>query len=160
LDPASGPADGGPAPTAVSIGAAKWWCLGIAATSLLNLAAAALSTSWNFGLGLSMTAVLGWVVGHGGGAIAVVAALPALALCALFVGAGLLGARRRGLVLAALVVYGADTLNLSFLRNWLGLAIHAWAMFELVKGYRAMRRLPDGQAAVDASTDGTPPVIT
>lgn len=118
------------------------WFYWIAGFSVVNSILVLTGAGFGFALGLGVTTILdGIAASFGGGAKAVAIALNILAagilvLFGYFANKGHAWAFIIGMVLLAL-----DTALTGLLRQWLSLALHAYALFCIFTAYRASRAL-------------------
>lgn len=126
-------------------GGAQWfyWVAALSlVTSLLSLG----GSKWGFAIGLGVTRFVDiWanaVALHVGGGAKIVA----LGINATIVGGfalcGYFAARRNGWVFAAGIgAYAFDALLFLYVRDWLGVAFHAFVLYSLFTGFRACLKL-------------------
>ena len=64
------------------------------------------------------------------------------AVAGLFIGMGILGRKRhRWIVIIGMILYALDGLIFLWLEAWMNLAFHAFALFGLWKGLKALNKL-------------------
>jgi hypothetical protein len=126
------------------------WFFWIAATTLVSQVTAILGSDVVFPLGFSLAPVLGGVVSAGGSDVGLTGLWLSLlgggVLVALPLSMGLLA--RRGLswpFVALSLPYALDALLLLAVGAWLGVGLHALALWFILRGYAARRQLLDLQ---------------
>ena len=132
------------------------WFFWIAALSAVNTASMLLNLQWTFIIGLSVTQVLyGFALGFseamGGGnvgtvfiAIAVVAGLMIAGLFVLF---GVFARKRHGWgFITGMALYALDAILPLVFKDYLSFAFHLIALFFILTGYRALRKLKAQEA--------------
>jgi len=127
------------------------WFYYIAGLSLINSVFALAGSGWSFLAGLAVTQLItGFAVAlnkQGGAVITVVAIVLNLIAAGIFFLLGAYGKKRHSWAfLVGMIGYGADTLLcilLGFLdaRLFFSAAFHAYALFNLYKGFKASREL-------------------
>jgi len=122
-------------------GAASWFYW-IAALSLINSIIVTAGGNWHFIIGMGVTTVVDEVAKQAGG-IGLVAGLVinvfVAAVCAAF---GVLGNRRQAWALwVGMALYTFDGLLLLLFQDWLSVAFHAYALFQIFKGVGAIKEL-------------------
>ena len=122
------------------------WFYWIAGLSIVNEVAAMMGSNWGFIFGLGVTQVLSAIAqaaaADGATSGAVVAWGLGLGACALFLLAGWL-ARRPSVAafVAGMALFALDTLIFVLAADWIGVAVHAFALYCLYTGLRAAREL-------------------
>ncbi len=126
------------------------WFYWIAALSVINSVVIHFNGQWGFAVGLGITQVfdaiamgVGQAGGSGAGMIATVIALGfdvfAAAVVALF---GFLAAREKGWAfIVGGALYAMDGLIFLVVQDWMGLGLHALALFFIANGFLALREL-------------------
>lgn len=122
------------------------WFYWVAAFSLVTSVSLLAGGGWGFVISLGATQVidalaLGLAEEVGPAALGLALALD-LTIIVAFALAGHFGARRSAWAFAAgMTAYALDTLIFVALRQWLGLAFHAFALYGMFSGYRACLKL-------------------
>lgn len=126
------------------------WFYWIAALSVINSVVIHFHGQWGFAVGLGITQVfdaiamgVGEAGGSGAGMVATVIALGfdvfAAAVVALF---GFLAAREKGWAfIVGGTLYAMDGLIFLIVQDWMGLGLHALALFFIANGFLALREL-------------------
>jgi hypothetical protein len=125
---------------------------------MANALAAVTKTDLRLILGMSVPDVISAISGGSGEltTAAIVAILSGSVLFAgIFLGLMKLGAAGRGWAfLVGMLIYGADTAVYALTKDWFAVAIHVWALFALMNGFKACLALRKAGAGAG---DATPP---
>ena len=138
------------------------WFIWIAGLSLVNTVLFLAGSQWNFFLGLAATQVadeFGKVVITGTTGTVLSLAVDVV-IAAIFVGLGLMS--RNGVLwsfIVGMVLIVLDALLLIRVQDWAAVAFHALALFFIVRGFQAARRL-GALRTTAALPAGTVPPIT
>lgn len=135
------------------IGRAANWLYWIAGLSIINTISALSGGKFGFFFGLGITQAIDGIGGnvHTSTGKAICLAADGLVF-AYFVAMGYFGRRNRWLFTAGFLAYALDSLICVFFQDWLGLALHAFALFAMVGGYKGFRELEHARQATLAST--------
>jgi len=125
------------------------WFFWIAGLSLINSVAYALGANFAFVIGLGITQVTDYLarefaaqVGSSGTLVRVIGFIFALVVAGIFAVFGLLGRKgSRVAVVIGMVLYALDAVLLVIAQDWLSVAFHAWGLFGIFTGLRAMGQL-------------------
>jgi len=121
------------------------WFYWIAGLSLVNSAIILFGGNWNFVVGLGLTQVVDTVAKQieGGGAVTAIAIVFDLLAAGVFVVFGLLARRMMTWpFILGMVLYALDGLLLLYFGDLMGVGFHAFALFQLFTGVRALRSMP------------------
>jgi hypothetical protein len=137
------------------------WFFWIAALSLINSGAYLFGATFTFVIGLGITQVVDAVItalaqqlGDESGMLRVIGLIIDICVAGAFALIGYAG--RKGVrwpVIVGMVIYALDAILMLVARDILGAAFHAWALFAIWTGLKAMRQLK----ALDKPA--APPVI-
>ena len=118
------------------------WFYWIAGLSLINSIAQLSGSGWRFIVGLGITQIVDYIA-HQAGTIGTVAALVIDVFAAsVFVLFGLFARKgQRWAFLVGMVLYGLDGLLLLVGPDFLGLAFHAFALYQIFRGLGALKLL-------------------
>jgi hypothetical protein len=124
------------------------WFYWIAALSLVTSVISLAGGTWGFFISLGVTQLIDGValafaaeMGWGFKVVAFVFDLVAVGLFALI---GYFANKRYGWVfLAGMIIYALDALVFILARHWLGLAFHAYALYSMYGGYKAIVALTE-----------------
>ncbi len=118
------------------------WFYWIAGLSLINSVAQLAGSNWRFIVGLGITQIVDYIASRAG-TIGTVAALVIDVFAAgVFVLFGLFARKRqRWAFLVGMVLYGLDGLLLLLGPDFLGLAFHAFALYQIFRGLSALKLL-------------------
>jgi hypothetical protein len=125
------------------------WFYWIGGLSLVNIAAGFLGRKFIFGLGITEYVDAMAQAGES-------TSVPLLALSAAislgFIGLGYMGRKgKEAFILAGLLIYAVDAGVLAMMKDWLGVAFHAFAGYSIFKGYQALKQILAGAAAAGES---------
>lgn len=148
-------------------GGAQWFYW-IAALSLLTSLLSLAGSKWGFATGLGVTRFVDiWansVALHVGGGAKLVALVVNATIVGGFALCGYFAARRRSWIFAAgMGIYALDALLFLYVRDWLGVAFHAFVLYCLLTGFRACLKLNAASGDVDApslTTDRAETAVT
>jgi hypothetical protein len=133
------------------------WFYWIAALSLLNSVVALLGTNFSLALGLGITLLFDAIGEDAGGTlryVMLVGDVVAIAIFALF--GYLANQRQTWAFIVGMGLYALDGLLLLYFRSWIGVAIHAFALFAMFGGVTASRKLNALEAQMQPAI-GVPP---
>jgi hypothetical protein len=121
---------------------AVWWLASIAAFTIVNLVLLLTDSSWRMIVGLlAPRYALRWIPGPASAVVSVEVAL-VLACSAIFVVLAVLAHRRvRPAFVAALLLYGLDTLFFIAARDFVGFGFHVLALYYVYIGMGAAAQL-------------------
>jgi hypothetical protein len=130
------------------------WFFWIAALSLVNSVIVVMEGNWSFLAGLGVTQFIdGLAQGLSirlGAAATVFALILDVAAAGVLVMFGLLARQRYSWAFVlGMILYALDGLLFVILRDWLGLAFHAYALFCIYRGFRANNALRELLTEVD-----------
>jgi len=125
------------------------WFYWIAALSLINSGAYLFGAKFTFVIGLGITQVMDAVVtaliqqlGDESGLLRIIGLVIDICVAGAFALIGYFGRKRiRWPVIVGMVVYALDAILMLIVPDILGAAFHAWALFAIWTGLRAMRQL-------------------
>ena len=129
------------------------WFFWIAGMSLVNTLVVLFGGHWGFVIGLGVTQVIDAVLLQGDGSAASRLAGPLITavVASMFIAFGYFARQgRRAAFIAGITLYVLDSLIFLFAVDVLGIALHAFALYCLVKGLRAkdqLDRLPKPRPA-------------
>lgn len=143
------------------------WFYWIAGLSMINTVAHLAGSTWQFLAGLGLTTFAEFVALEAGkdgsplgNVLKAVAFGFALVMAGFFIFCGVMARKGRGWAYAlGMAVYAVDALVMALFQDWLGLAFHAWALFQLWQGWgacKALRDLPPLLPAVPQETEVLP----
>lgn len=140
-----------------SLARANSWFLWIAICTLANAFAAVTKTDLRLILGLSVPDLILGISGNELNTAGIVAVISGSVLFAgIFYGLLKLGERGRGWAfLLGILIYGADTALYALVKDWFAVAIHVWALFALMNGFKACRELRKVPVTADAPPEPT-----
>ncbi len=142
------------------------WFYWIAGLSLINSGTYLFGANFTFVIGLGITQVIDAIFGSiaeelGSGAewLRVVGVLIDFCVAAVFVLIGYVGRKRvRWPVIVGMVLYALDAFLLLVFKDFLGAAFHAWALFAIWTGLKAMSQLEAFEKAANPQVIGNSPV--
>lgn len=125
------------------------WFYWIAGLSLINSGTYLFGASFTFVLGLGITQLIDGIftgivqqLGPGTEWLRVVGVLIDLCVAGLFVLIGYAGRKHvRWPVIAGMLLYAGDAVLMLAFKDYLGAAFHAWALFAIWTGLKAMKQL-------------------
>ena len=125
------------------------WCFWIAGLSLVNTIASFVGSDWRMAAALGITQVvdaIGMVVAENSPnaamAVHALVIVADLGAAACFVLLGLFARQKKiWAFVAAMTLYSIDSLIILWARDFIGMAIHAFALLGLYSGMKACRRL-------------------
>jgi len=132
------------------------WFFWIAGMSVVNSVVQLFQGTWGFVVGLGLTqlidgiaqAAAGEVSGNAAAVIRTLAFIVTLIAALFFVGIGWLARKRKGWAfITGMVLYLLDGLLFLAVMDLLGLAFHGLALFFMLQGYLALRKLAARPAA-------------
>ena len=125
------------------------WFFWIVGLSVLNTLISLTGTEWGFSLGAAATQIADVFAGESGSFVGRVFALGFDVLVfGFYVMCGVQAMRgATWAFVLGLVVFALDTLLMAVAQEWIGLALHAWAMFSIFTGLMANNNLKKWQAA-------------
>jgi len=138
------------------------WFFWIAGLSLINTVIFLFGSTLTFVVGLGVTQFVdGFVsavaedIDQGGMIVRLIGLGINVLIAGIFALFGILG-RKRYLwtIILGMVLYAADGVILLFFKDFLGAGFHAWALFGIWGGLKAIRELEKLQKSVTASTTG------
>lgn len=130
------------------------WFFWIAGMSLINSLIGLFGGNWSFVIGLGLTQVIDAMLTTGDGEIGsrLIGTLLTAGVAGIFLAFGHFAREgRRAAFIAGILLYVIDTLIFVVVRDVLAIALHAFALFCLVKGMQAkdqLDRLPAPRATV------------
>jgi hypothetical protein len=128
------------------------WFFWIAGLSLINAISAASGSTWGFIFGLGVTTVVTLVAKDLGPAAQFIGLGVTLTICGVLVVFGVFARKRaRWAFLAGMACYGLDGLVSVLISDWLGAAVHAFALFLIFGGYGALQKLEQMPGAPHAA---------
>ena len=136
------------------------WFYWIAALSVLNTIIYSFGASLTFVIGLGMTqfvdgftSALAAEIGQGGIIVRLVGIGIDIGIAGAFVAIGFFGRKRiRWPIIVGMVLYFLDALLLLLARDYLGIIFHAWALFSIQSGLKAIKDL----AILEQAAPGAP----
>ncbi len=142
------------------------WFYWIAGLSLINSGAYLFGASFSFVLGLGLTQLIDGIVaglvreiGPGSEWLRVAGMFVNLCVAGAFVLMGYAGRKRvRWPVIVGMVLYALDALLLLAFQDYLGAAFHAWALFAIWTGMKALNQLEALERASNPQVIGNAPV--
>ncbi len=125
------------------------WFYWIAGLSLINSGTYLFGASFTFVIGLGITQVIDAIftaiaqeLGSGSEWLRIVGVIMDLCVAGVFVLIGYVGRKRvRWPVLVGIVLYALDAVLMLVFKDFLGAAFHAWALFAIWTGLKAMGQL-------------------
>jgi hypothetical protein len=135
------------------------WFYWIAGLSLVNTVIGMLGGGVHFVLGLGATQLVDAIGKQFGGPAATVALGVTAAIAAVFILLGMAAVKRgKKAFLGGMILYGLDGLLLILFQDWISIAFHAYALFALYGGLRALNELDaiDAAEAFDSSSAPKP----
>ena len=132
------------------------WFFWIAAFSLINSVLHFAGSGVGFMAGLGITIVIDLIVQKLGTLARIVGLVLDIGIAGFFVGMWLLAKRHSAGFVVGMVVYVIDTLLFLLVRDWMGLAFHAFALYSIVIGLRAtlaLAKLPTPEAPAVAGPE-------
>jgi hypothetical protein len=142
------------------------WFYWIAGLSLINSGAYLFGLTISFVIGLGLTQLVDGVftgltreLGPGTEWLRAVGMFIDLCVAGVFVLIGYLGRKRmRWPVILGLVVYALDAILLLAFKDYFGAAFHAWALFAIWTGLKAMRQLDAQEKRSNPQVIGSSPL--
>jgi hypothetical protein len=118
------------------------WLYAITILSFVNAAFDFTGSRWTFMVGLGITQIVSAVARYIGPTGEIVGFVTVAAVASLFSVLGLLARRGHGWALVVgMLLYALDGLLFLLARDWLSLAFHAYAVFSMYRGLRALSGL-------------------
>lgn len=119
------------------------WFYWIAGLSLVNSVMQLFGSTRSFIAGLGITQVVDAMTREAGDGAKAGAFVFDLLVAGVFVAAGVLARRSRSAFIAGMALYALDGLIFLLVREWIGLAFHAFVLYSIFSGYRAALALRD-----------------
>ena len=118
------------------------WFIWIAGLSVVNTISAHSGSSWGFAAGLGITQLVDYIARGLGSAGLFVGTLINVMAVGFFVLMFVFGRKaHKWAFVVGLIFYGLDTLLVVLLGLWLGLAIHAFGLWGMIRGLKASSEL-------------------
>ena len=115
-----------------------WW---IGALSILNSAIIMNGKQFNFTFGLGVSQIGDALMAGGSGLLSTLGLFLSFGFSGAFLLLAWLSQHTKVALPIGVALYGADSLLFLFFQDWLGLGFHLFALFLIVAGWRASRRL-------------------
>ncbi|HMK29668.1 MAG TPA: hypothetical protein VK473_08305 [Terriglobales bacterium] len=132
--------------TRVKAGAS--WFYWIAALSLVNTVVVLSGSRWHFILGLGITQIVDALARKVGSVAYLPAVMIDLVVAGLFVFFGIFATKpKKWAFVVGMAVYGFDCLLFVVGRDFLGIAFHCFALYQIYRGMAALENLPKLQPA-------------
>ncbi len=138
------------------------WFYWIAGLSLINSGTYLFGANFTFVIGLGITQVIDGIfttiaqeLGSGAEWLRVVGVIIDLCVAGLFVLIGYVGRKRvRWPAIVGMVLYALDAVLMLVFKDFFGAAFHAWALFAIWTGLKAMRQLEAFEKAANPQIIG------
>jgi len=133
------------------------WFYWIAGLSLITSIVQLSGSQWGFIAGLGITQVFDAMGATMGAAGKTTSAILDVFAAVLFIGLGYFARKHGAAFVIGLVIYALDSLIFLWVRQWIGIAFHAFVIFSIVQGYKAFRQITPSPAIDSASTEPIQP---
>lgn len=123
------------------------WFYWIAGLSVINSVIILSGSNWHFLAGLGITDIISFVAIKAGSAGTITAIALDAIVAAVFIMFGVFATKgQTWAFIVGMTFYGLDALLLIPLEMWLGIAFHAFALFQIFKGMQAANELKELEA--------------
>ena len=132
------------------------WFYWIAGFSIINSLVLWFQGSWSFVVGLGITQFIDYFgqsfsAEYGNNVFTILAFVVDLLIAGLFVLFGVLANKRyKASFIIGMILYGLDGLIFIFIKDYLSLAFHAYALYAIYRGFKAINRLTFVEQAIAA----------
>jgi len=133
------------------------WFYWIAGLSIINSIIILSGSNWHFLAGLGITDIISVFAMKAGSAGTIIAIALDAIVAAVFIMFGAFATKRQTWAFAVgMTFYGLDALLLVPLQMWLGVAFHAFVLFQIFKGMQASNELKELEANMPVTIVATP----
>jgi hypothetical protein len=139
------------------------WFYWIAGLSVLNTVITLLGGDWVFIVGLGITQVIEifaqtFAVEWGNNSFIYVGIIINLLIAGIFVFFGIYSSKKsKSSFIVGMIFYAMDTIFFIIALDLLGIAFHAFALYNMIRGFRALKKIDDLDKEMKALTQDVPP---
>ncbi len=133
------------------------WFYWIAGLSIINTAIILSGSNWHFLAGLGITDIISFVAMKAGSAGMIIAVALDAMVAAVFIMFGVFASKRQAWAfVVGMTFYGLDALLLIPMQMWIGIAFHAFVLYQIFKGMQAANELKEFEANMPPTIVATP----
>lgn len=133
------------------------WFFWIAGLSIINSVIIMSGSNWHFLAGLGITDIISLIAAKAAAAGTIIAILMNAAVAAVFILFGIFASKRQTWAfVVGMTFYGLDALLLLPMEMWLGIAFHAFVLFQIFKGMQAGNQLKELEASMPPAVVALP----
>lgn len=135
------------------------WFYWIAGLSVINTAIILSGSNWHFLAGLGITDIISVIAMKAGNAGMVIAVALDAMVAGVFIMFGIFSSKRQAWAfVVGMTFYGLDALLLFPMQMWLGMAFHAFVLFQIFKGMQAAGELKEFEANMPPTIVAAPQI--